>query len=179
MTRWRFVLSGCSGGGKSTLLAALQARGHAVVAEPGRRIIATGGPMPWDDAAGFAARAARMARADHAAAQPGITFFDRSLLDALAWFDRTGTPRPPEIEGAERQVRYASPVFLVPPWPEIHVTDAARRHGFDDAVAEYEALLALLPGYGYRIEVVPRMDVAARCDWIEDRAKMITGEVRE
>ena len=37
----RFViLSGCSGGGKSTLLDELARRGHAVVAEPGRRIVA-------------------------------------------------------------------------------------------------------------------------------------------
>ena len=34
------VISGCSGGGKSSLLAELQARGHRVVEEPGRRIIA-------------------------------------------------------------------------------------------------------------------------------------------
>ena len=37
----RFViLSGCSGGGKSTLLDALAERGFAVVPEPGRRIVA-------------------------------------------------------------------------------------------------------------------------------------------
>ncbi|WP_207234152.1 AAA family ATPase [Pseudomonas aeruginosa] len=33
------AISGCSGGGKSTLLAELKLRGHAVVEEPGRRII--------------------------------------------------------------------------------------------------------------------------------------------
>jgi predicted ATPase len=37
----RFVaISGCSGGGKSTLLFELKRRGYAVVEEPGRRIIA-------------------------------------------------------------------------------------------------------------------------------------------
>ncbi len=46
------VISGCSGGGKSTLLAELARRGHAVVEEPGRRIVAQelarGGPaLPW------------------------------------------------------------------------------------------------------------------------------------
>ena len=36
----RFVLlSGCSGGGKSTLFAELQARGYHVVGEPGRRVV--------------------------------------------------------------------------------------------------------------------------------------------
>ncbi|HEY5105435.1 MAG TPA: AAA family ATPase [Caulobacteraceae bacterium] len=33
------VISGCSGGGKSTLLAELGRRGHATIEEPGRRIV--------------------------------------------------------------------------------------------------------------------------------------------
>ncbi|MEW6315305.1 MAG: AAA family ATPase, partial [Pseudomonadota bacterium] len=46
------VISGCSGGGKSTLLEALRRRGYAVVEEPGRRVIAeqsrnAGDGLPW------------------------------------------------------------------------------------------------------------------------------------
>ncbi|MEO1705188.1 MAG: AAA family ATPase, partial [Pseudomonadota bacterium] len=33
------LITGCSGGGKSTLLAALAQQGHAVVREPGERIV--------------------------------------------------------------------------------------------------------------------------------------------
>jgi len=33
------VISGCSSGGKSTLVAELRRRGHAAVEEPGRRIV--------------------------------------------------------------------------------------------------------------------------------------------
>jgi len=56
------VISGCSGGGKSTLLSELKRRGHAVVDEPGRRIIAEemgsgGQALPWVDLAAFAERA--------------------------------------------------------------------------------------------------------------------------
>jgi predicted ATPase len=56
----RFVLiTGCSGGGKSTLLAELHARGHHVVEEPGRRIVkqelkAGGQALPWVDEIAFA-----------------------------------------------------------------------------------------------------------------------------
>ncbi|MBN9554045.1 MAG: AAA family ATPase, partial [Alphaproteobacteria bacterium] len=46
------AISGCSGGGKSTLLDALRQRGFTVVEEPGRRVvrheIETGGnALPW------------------------------------------------------------------------------------------------------------------------------------
>jgi predicted ATPase len=66
----RFVwLSGCSGGGKSTLLEELRARGHPVVEEPGRRIVKQeldrgGNALPWIDAAAFARRTIDVALAD-------------------------------------------------------------------------------------------------------------------
>src|SRR4051812_12024080 len=46
------IISGCSGGGKSTLLTELAARGYRVVAEPGRQVVkeqtAIGGNgLPW------------------------------------------------------------------------------------------------------------------------------------
>ena len=68
------VISGCSGGGKSTLLAELAGRGYAVVEEPGRRIVqeelaASGAALPWVDAAAFAGRAMAVALADRVAAR--------------------------------------------------------------------------------------------------------------
>jgi predicted ATPase len=56
------VISGCSGGGKSTLLNELGRRGYATVGEPGRRIIkqelrGEGFALPWVDEIAFARRA--------------------------------------------------------------------------------------------------------------------------
>ena len=80
------VISGCSGGGKSTLLAELARRGHAVVEEPGRRIVIeelkTGGSaLPWLDMKAFVQRAVAVSLADLAAAgaNSGWVFFDRGL----------------------------------------------------------------------------------------------------
>ena len=57
-------------------------------------------------------------------------------------------------------------MFLVPPWPEIFSEDAERKHGFDAAVEEYDALLDRLPGKGYETRIVPRLSVRDRADWI-------------
>jgi predicted ATPase len=59
------VISGCSGGGKSTLLAELGRRGYAAVEEPGRRIVreemeGEGSALPWVDTAAFLRRAIAM-----------------------------------------------------------------------------------------------------------------------
>ena len=94
------VISGCSSGGKSTLIAELAKRRYAVVDEPGRRIVkeelARGGSaLPWVDRVAFARRAIAIALADRAAAGSldGWVFFDRGLIDAAAALEHmTGKP---------------------------------------------------------------------------------------
>jgi predicted ATPase len=144
-----FVISGCSGGGKSSLLAELARRGFATVKEPGRRVVreelASGGDaLPWVDAIAFVRRIAAMAQADYEAARslPGPVFFDRGLIDATVALEHlTGKAALTDLATCHR---YASPVFLAPPWPELFTSDAERRHDFASAVAEYERLAATI-----------------------------------
>ena len=164
------VLSGCSGGGKSSLLAELVRRGHAVVEEPGRRIVEAearmgGTALPWNDPEAFARRAVETALADRAAAPTeGRVFFDRGLVDAAVALEQaTGVP---ETERLGRMHRYGRQVFLTPPWPEIYVTDAGRRHGYDEAVAEYDRLNAAYAALGYEIAILPRIGIGARADFV-------------
>ncbi|MBN9080204.1 MAG: ATPase [Rhizobiales bacterium 62-17] len=167
----RFVIiSGCSGGGKSSLLAELARRGHAVVEEPGRRIVQEeakhGTALPWVDLAAFLRRAVAVSLADRAAAaqQPGWVFFDRGLVDAAAGLaHETGEPM---LQALGQAHRYHVQVFLTPPWPEIYVTDPERRHGFEAAVAEYERLLRAYPALGYDVIILPKASVAERADFI-------------
>jgi predicted ATPase len=132
------VISGCSGGGKSTLLAEIRRRGHPVVEEPGRRIVkeeleGEGSALPWIDGTAFARRAVALALADRASAGAldGWVFFDRGLIDAAAGLQHlTGEP---VLTALGQSHRYHCRVFLAPPWPEIYVTDPERRHGLEGA----------------------------------------------
>ncbi len=68
------VISGCSGGGKSTLLAELGSRGYPILEEPGRRIIreemrSNGSALPWVDLAAFLRRAIAIAIDDFSLSQ--------------------------------------------------------------------------------------------------------------
>lgn len=165
------VISGCSGGGKSTLLAEFGRRGYATVEEPGRRIVkeelaSAGSALPWKDGAAFARRAIAMALADRASAagSSGWVFFDRGLIDAASGLEHlTGEP---VLAALARSHRYHRRVFLAPPWPEIYVTDAERRHGLDAALAEYSRLLQVYPSLGYDVSVLPKVGVAERADFV-------------
>ncbi|MGL3207874.1 AAA family ATPase [Bradyrhizobium sp. BR 1433] len=168
----RFVLiSGCSGGGKSTLLAELAARGYQVVEEPGRRIIADelasgGNALPWVDTATFLRRAIDVALQDMEMAKihSGWVFFDRGLVDAASALEAlTGEPMLPPICAA---LRYHRRVFMTPPWPEIYVTDAERRHTFEIAAAEHRRLMETLPTLGYDVISLPKISPAERADFV-------------
>jgi predicted ATPase len=165
------VVSGCSGGGKSTLLAALSRAGYATIPEPGRRVIRAGGPAPWEDLPGFLSACVTIALADHgrASAMAGPVIFDRSLVDAVSGLDALGAPDGPARSRLLVERRYGSPVFLVPPWASLFGGDRERHHGFPQAVAEYERLLRGYPAAGYAVEIMPKVSVAERVAWIAAR----------
>lgn len=105
-----------------------------------------------------------MAQADYDAARSvqGWVFFDRGVIDALAGLHHlTGRPDPTVVA---QRYRYHDRVFLVPPWPEIHVTDVARRHDMDEAIAEHDRLTAIYPALGYAVKVLPKVGVIERAD---------------
>jgi len=167
------VLSGCSGGGKSTLLEVLRARGYGVIEEPGRRIVSeqracAGSAFPWENMQEFARLAVYMSLHDRTLSQNTCSwvFFDRGLIDALVALDYYS--QSSSIEQVAAENRYHRKVFLTPPWPEIYVTDGERRHGLSESIEEYERLLACYPKLGYKVIILPKTSVSERADFVLD-----------
>lgn len=177
----RFViLSGCSGGGKTTLLAELHQRGYTVVEEPGQRLVreamsSGGDAVPWKNMEAFLRRAITLSVNDHAQARghgQSWVFFDRGVIDAAAALEAvTGEP---VLTALASRYRYHSRVFLVPPWPEIYQQNSERRHSMDAAVAEFERLQEVYPTLGYRVSLLPKACVNARADAVLNTLR-ITG----
>lgn len=165
------ILSGCSGGGKSTLLASLRNRGIVTVAEPGRRIVADemcrgGKALPWVDLEAFAKRAIAMAISDRARFPDAETwiFFDRGLVDAAVALEHaTGVAASETLAGTDR---FHQEVFLTPPWPKIYRRDGERRQDIDEGIAEYHRLLDAFGQLGYDPVILPKTDVESRSDFI-------------
>jgi len=168
-----YVLSGCSGGGKSVLLAELTRRGFQTVEEPGRVIVCEeqkkgGDALPWVNPEAFATRAIKMSIAsfDVVVQHEGATFLDRSLVDAISFLKHLSGAISQEHAGLLREKRYAKTVFLTPPWPEIFEYDAERQIGFDAAVEEYERLVHSYSEFGYSPVVLPKASIDERADFV-------------
>lgn len=168
-----FVVSGCSGSGKSTLITALARRGAAVVGEPGRQIVKEqleqgGDGLPWANRQRFIDLCAERTIRDfdrhvHVARR---TFFDRSFIDVASAVKLTGLCLPDRLKLALRSKRYASLVFISPPWEALFQEDAERRHSFREAVAEYQVLLATYRQYGYELVSLPPVSVPERVSFV-------------
>lgn len=151
------------------MLDELARRGFSIVAEPGRRIVQeqlakSGNALPWIDMSAFARRAIDMAARDLERVQgdAGWVFFDRGLIDAAAALCAADalpveTLLPPTSP-------YQKTVFIVPPWLEIFHSDPERRHGFDDAVREYERLTQVYTAYGHQLVELPKVSIGRRAD---------------
>lgn len=175
-----YVITGCSGGGKSTLLDVLERRGHRVMPEPGRIIVreelaGDGSALPWVDMEKFAIRAIAMGKQFHAEALKGEgpVFFDRSVLDAVAALERLGLSTGEKANNLLQRLRYAPVAFIAPPWPELFETDGERQLGLDQALEEYAHLCRFYPASGYDLVELPKASVAERANFIEAKARSL------
>jgi len=168
-----FVVSGCSGSGKSTLIAALAQQGEAVATEPGRQIVKEqtqlgGDGLPWVNPQRFIDLCAERALRDfdrHVHLRRRA-FFDRSFIDVASAVELTGLVAPDSLQLALQSKRYARLVFISPPWEALFRPDAERRHGFSEAVAEYEVLVPTYRRHGYEIVFIPQASVAKRVSFV-------------
>lgn len=168
-----FVLTGGPGSGKTTLIEALAAEGYATAPEAGRNIIQDqvtvgGAALPWRDKTLFAElMLAWELRSHHTASGlTGPVFFDRGVLDTLAYLRLSGLAVPAHMEKAAEHFRYNRRVFIAPPWPEIFSQDAERKQDLDEAKRTFDALADTYPRYGYELITLPRTSVEERLAFI-------------
>jgi predicted ATPase len=77
-----------------------------------------------------------------------------------------GLANQESILDASRQHRYASAVFLTPPWKEIYETDKERKQDFPEVERTFEQMVQVYRECGYTISELPKTKPAARADFI-------------
>ena len=176
------IISGCSGGGKSTLLAELSNEGYTVVPEVGREIVkeqlsTKGSSTPWQNPKRFCELVIEQSRTryDHAkilkGAKDQLVFFDRSILDGISFYQTLEIKNIHQYDFLISQLRYDQDVFFAPLWKEIFTSDAERKHSFADAVSEYNRLLKFYTKSGYRIIHLPKTTIKDRLQFMLSKIK--------
>ena len=167
------VVTGAPGGGKSTLLDAVEARGVAIGPEVARTILQAPGGMELraSDPVGFAhamldAQLESWARFSD---REGPVLFDRGFPDIVGFLRVEGLAVPGEIDRVCREYRYAGPVFHAAAWREIYRQDAQRIQTWEQAVASDRAVAAAWRDYGYKLIPLPETDPMDRAAFVLER----------
>lgn len=179
-----FIVTGGPGSGKSSLIAALAAAGHATMPEAGRAIIqdqvAIGGTaLPWADRAAFAELMLGWELRSHreARAMAGPVILDRGIPDLVGYRMLCGLPVPAPLCRAARLYRYNRRVFIAPHWPDIFARDAERKQSAEEAEATARAMEVAYAGRGYELITLPLAPVAERVAFVVGKIAA-TGIVR-
>jgi predicted ATPase len=172
----RFVIiTGGPGCGKSTLIEALAAAGHAHMPEAGRSVIidqlAIGGQaLPWGDLALFGELMLQWDLRSHreAAQLSGTVFFDRGLPDMVGFYRLIGRPLPDHVHAAAQRFRYRPTVFIAPYWEQIYRNDDQRKQSPEEAERTYRVMAEVYPRYGYQLRELPKAPVCQRVRFVQD-----------
>jgi predicted ATPase len=171
MSAQRVVLSGGPGGGKTTVLHALQLRGYAVATDSPRNIIQarkssslSPRPAPLEFAQAILREDIR--QYGEQPSQSGLIFFERGVIDALGMLHELGTLPENELQGLLSEYPYHRQVFLFPPWEAIYVNDSERDQTFVEAVRVCRKASEWYQRCGYGVVEVPKVGVAERCVYV-------------
>jgi len=170
------VITGGPGSGKTSLIDALAAEGVRHMPEAGRAIIQDqvdigGTALPWSDREAFAALmlAWEMRSYREAVNAPGPIIFDRGIPDVVGYLRLCGLPMPPPALRAAKQRRYATRVFIAPPWSAIFKQDTERKQTLAEAEATYHAMVDTYSSLGYELVMLPLVPVAERARFVREQ----------
>ena len=171
------IISGCSGGGKSTLITELSNRGYAVVHEAATDIVreqlAVNGDMtPWKNPNAFCELLITRSIEDFyrakamATVEGGLIFFDRSYLEGIRYYKTLNTIDTNTYDFFINDLRYFDTIYMAPPWEEIYCQNEERKHTFKKSVDDYDRLLSFYPKCGYKTIELPKVDVSSRIQFL-------------
>jgi len=174
----RIVLTGGPGTGKTSILLKLQELGHVCFEEISREIIkeemAKGsGVLPWENLDAFSEKVIK-GRVEHFnEAKSGKCFYDRSIIDTIAYLHLDKLPVPLKWDKLAKDLRYNTKVFITPPWREIFITDNERKETYQQLLDVHEIMLNSYREYGYELIEIPKMSIKKRTQFIIDQTQNI------
>ena len=170
----RFVISGTSGTGKTSLLDGLRRSGIACYEEAGRKVLTSGSQEAKMDAYTFVLEMLSHSKNDfHDACNHSVAIFDRGIPDTIAYAMRFKVD-PTEFEAASRSHFYERSVFVTPPWQEIFKNDEVRTATFKEYSDFHLTIVNIYQKLGYSVVEVPKCSVQERVEFVRSTISLDT-----
>ena len=169
----RIAISGAPGTGKTSLIDELVANNYICHSEVSREIIAdqfkiNGDITPWKDLNAFSNLVISKRLEQFESAKSSLEFFDRSIIDSLAYILKDALPVSKEWDYLAKENKYYNRVFITPPWEEIYLKDSERMEDFKTATTIHKHMITAYEMYGYEIVLLPKTSVKARVKFLLD-----------
>lgn len=171
------VISGCSGGGKSSLITELSNNGYTTMPEVGRETVKeqlrlNSNILPWKEPIPFCELLIeKSVKRYHDATEfktvkDDAIFFDRCFLEGISYLQSLNIPNANKYNHFVNELRYYRTIFMAPAWEEIFCEDTERKNSFKKAVEEYDRLLEYYVKWNYELIILPKMNVKERYQFI-------------
>ncbi len=167
-----YIITGGPGFGKTTLIDRLRDLGYLVCPESARAFLTSEAKdgktdlkdiFPPDFERAVASRRLNFLNENP---EDVTAFSDRGLPDQIAYSWHKKKVPSSFIEELVAKNKYASCVFITPPWEEIFIRDEIRKEDFKEAVEIHEQIIKAYLKYNYRIINLPQVNPEARVKFI-------------
>jgi predicted ATPase len=168
----KYIITGAPGTGKTAIIDTLKKEGHSCAEEISRTIIIEqitngGDALPWKNLAAFSQQVIALRKLQHTNAPQGRThFFDRGIIDVIAYLKHDKLAVNNEIMEMVKQFPYNKTVFYTPIWAEIYTNDSERKEDIITAKNIENVLLTTYQSFGYNLVEVPKLTVNERIAFI-------------
>ena len=165
----RFIITGGPATGKSSIIEYFQQIGRHCFEEVSREIIKKKNIQTSTKDINFEVAVFQQRKKQFLAATK-LHFYDRSMLDGLAYMKLQNIHIPKQMLIDLTTHRYESKVFIAPVWQEIYHQDSERLESYKEAISIDKTLREIYNSFAYELVEIPLTTV-------EERVKFILSQI--